>query len=130
MHLTQAQFFLSLKKTPGKIRLVCDYRRLNAVTIPDLYFQPRIEEVLEKLAIASLYKILDLASGFHQVPIAQDDKDKTTVISPYGKFRFTVMPFRLHNATASFQRMMAGLLFCHTDYTLINIDDVAIFNNS
>ena len=97
-----APIFPVPKNTPGKIRLVCYYRRLNAVTIPDPYFQPRIEEVLEKLATASFYTILDLASGFYQVPIAQDDKDKTTVISPYDKFRFTGMPFRLRNAPATF----------------------------
>ena len=118
------------KKTPGKIRLVCDYHRLNAVTIPEPYFQPRIEEVLEKLATASLYMILDLVSGFYQVPIAQDNKDKTTVISPYGKFSFTVMPFGLHNAPATFQRIMDGLLLNHTDYTSVYIDDVAVFSNT
>ena len=66
-----APIFPVPKKTPGKIRLVCDYCRLNTVTIPGPYFQPRIEieEVLEKLAAASLYTILDLASGFYQVPI-------------------------------------------------------------
>ena len=125
-----APIFPVPKKIPGKIRLVCDYRRLNAVTTPDPYFQPRIEEALEKLAAASLYTILDLASGFYQVPIAPEDKDKTTVISPYGKFRFKVMPFGLRNAPATFQRMMDGLLINHNDYTFVCIDDVAVFSNS
>ena len=125
-----APIFPVPKKTPGKIRLVCDYRRLNAVTTPDPYFQPRIEEALEKLAAASLYTILDLASGFYQVPIAPEDKDKTTVISPYGKFRFKVMPFGLRNTPATFQRMMDGLLINHNDYTFVYIDDVAVFSNS
>ena len=125
-----APIFPVPKKTPGKIRLVCDYRRLNAVTTPDPYFQPRIEEALEKLAAASLYTILDLASGFYQVPIAPEDKDKTTVISPYGKFRFKVMPFGLRNAPATFQRMMDGLLINHNDYTFVCIDDGAVFSNS
>ena len=89
----------------------------------DPYFQPRIEEALEKLAAASLYKILDLASGFYQVPIAPEDKDKTTITSPYGKFCFKVMPF-------TFQQMMDGLLINHNDYTFVYIDDVAVFSNS
>ena len=125
-----APIFPVPQKTPGKIRLVCDYRRLNAGTTPDPYFQPRIEEALEKLAAASLYTILDLASGFYQVPIAPEDKDKTTVISPYGKFCFKVMPFGLRNAPATFQRMMDGLLINHNDYTFVYIDDVAVFSNS
>ena len=109
---------------------MCDYRRLNTVKIPDPYFQPRIEEVLEKLATSSLYMILDLANEFYREPIAQDDKDKTTVISPYGRFHFTVMPFGLCNAPTTVQWMMDGLLLNHTDYTLVYINDVAVFSNS
>ena len=109
---------------------MCDYCHLNVVTILDPYFQPTIEKVLEKVATASLYTILDLASGFYQVSIAQDDKGKTTVISPYCKFLYTVMPFGLRNAPATFQRMMDGLLLNHTDYTSVYIDDVAVFSNT
>ena len=125
-----APIFPVPKKTPGKIRLVCDYRCLNAAAILDPYFQPRIEEVLEKLVTASLYMTLDFASGFYQVLRAQDDKDKTTVISPYGKFRFIVMPFWLCNAPATFQWIMDGLLLSHTDYTSVYIDDVGVFSNT
>ena len=124
--LWAAPIFPVPKKTPGKIRLVCDYRHLNTITIPDLYFQPRIEEILEKLATAFFYMILDLASGFYEVPIAQDNKDKITIISPYGKFLFIVMPFGLRNAPATFQRMMDGLLLNHTDYISVYIDDVNV----
>ena len=64
------------------------------------------------------------------LPIALDNKDKTTVISPYCKFCFTVMSFGLRNAPATFQWMMDGLLLNHTDYSSVYINDVAFFSNS
>ena len=98
-----APMFAIPKKTPGQIRLVNDYHRLNAVTVPDPYYQPRVEDVLYGMAEAKIFTILDLAQGFYQIPIPPADRDKTTVVTPFGKFRFTVMPFGLRNAPATFQ---------------------------
>lgn len=80
---------------------ICDYRRLNSVTDP--YHQPRVEVVIEKMAPTTVFTILDLARGFYQVPIDMEDKDKTAIITPFGKFRFKV---KLWNAPAVLQRMM------------------------
>ena len=123
-----APMFPVPKKQPGEIRLVCDYRRLNVVTVPDPYYQPRVEETLERMATASFFTILDLARGFYQVPIAMEDRDKTTVVTPLGKFRFVVMPFGLRNAPATFQRLMDDLLGSCNSFTNVYIDDVAIFS--
>ena len=123
-----APMFPVPKKQPGEIRLVCDYRRLNVVTVPDPYYQPRVEETLERMATASFFTILDLARGFYQVPIAMEDRDKTTVVTPLGKFRFVVMPFGLRNAPATFQRLMDDLLGSCNSFTNVYIEDVAIFS--
>ena len=61
------------QKTPGSVRLVMDYRRLNVVTVPDPYNLPRIEDTLERMARAQFFSTFDLARGFYQVPLEETD---------------------------------------------------------
>ena len=122
--------FAVLKKSPGSVRLVVDYRCLNIVTTPDPYCMPRIEDILEKMASATYFSTFDLARGFYQVPVEPCDMDKTTFLTPFGKFRFTVVPFGLRNAPATFQRLMDGLLWHLSSFVTVYIDDISIFSPS
>ena len=101
-----APMFAIPQKTPGSVRLVVNYRRLNAVTVPDLYYLPGIEGTLERMARAQLISTFDLARGFYRVPLEETDRGKPTFLTPFGKFRFKVMPFGLRNAPITFQRLI------------------------
>ena len=90
-----APMFAVLKKLPGSVCLVVDYRRLNTVNTPDPYCMPRIKDILEKMASATYFSTFDLARGFYQVSMEPCDMDKTTFLTPFGKFRLSVMPFGL-----------------------------------
>lgn len=125
-----APMFAIPKKTPGSVRLVVDYRRLNTVTVPDPYYLPRIEDTLERMARAQFFSTFDLARGFYQVPLLESDRDKTTFLTPFGKFRFTVMPFGLRNAPATFQRLMDGILGGHSEFCNVYIDDISVFSET
>lgn len=93
-------------KQDGTVRICIDYRRLNAVTKTDSYPMPRIDELLH-LAKKSLYiSTIDLRSGYWQVSVKPEDRDKTSFTTPFGTFRFKRMPFGLKNAGATFQRLM------------------------
>ena len=67
---------------------------------------------------------------FYQIPIREEDRDKTAFCSPHGKYRFTRMPFGLRNAPATFQRAMHNVLAGQDDYSDTYIDDILIFSRT
>jgi hypothetical protein len=69
-----------------KWRLVVDFRRLNEVTVGDSYPLPFITNILGALGKARYYTTLDLASGFHQVPLREKDRQETAFSTPGGHF--------------------------------------------
>ena len=69
-----------------------DYRKVNSVTKRDAYPLPRIDATLDSLAGAEYFTVLDLASGYWQVEVEEDDKEKTVFSTPQGHFHFNVMP--------------------------------------
>ena len=49
---------------------------------------------------------MDAYSVYNQIPMAEEDKTKTTFITESGNYYYNVMPFGLRNAGATYQRMM------------------------
>ncbi|CAF5132846.1 unnamed protein product, partial [Rotaria sp. Silwood1] len=120
-----------VKKKDGSYRFVVDYRSLNNITERDCYPLPRIDDTLNRLNGNNYFTKLDLKSGYHQIRIHPDDKDKTTFVTSHGAFRFNVMPQGLTNSPSNFQRLMYDLLVSSRwDYTLVYLDDVVIFSRT
>ncbi|XP_068118921.1 uncharacterized protein [Hyperolius riggenbachi] len=120
-----------VRKKNGSIRLCIDYRTLNRRTIPDQYTTPRIEDALHCLSGAKWFSVLDLRSGYHQIPMHPEDKEKTAFICPIGFFEFNRMPQGLTGAPATFQRLMERTVGdMHLVEVLVYLDDIIVFGRT
>ncbi|UYV61596.1 hypothetical protein LAZ67_1005488, partial [Cordylochernes scorpioides] len=118
-----------VKKRDGKYRFCVDYRKLNNVTVKDVYPIPRIDEVMDTLQGSTHFSAIDLRSGYWQVEVEERDKEKTAFTTAHGLYEFNVMPFGLCNAPATFERNMENMLGnLRWQICLCYLDDVIIYS--
>lgn len=112
-------------------RVVTDYRKLNAVTVADKYPIPDITEVLSQLGNNQFFSVLDLKSGFHQIPLKESDIEKTAFSISNGKYEYTRLAFGLKNAPSIFQRALDDILRkCIGEFCYVYIDDIIVFSKT
>jgi hypothetical protein len=122
---------LFMEKKDGTRRMCIDYRALNEVTIKNMYPLPRIEDLFDQLRGASVFSKIDLRLGYHQLRIQPLDIPKTTFITKYGLYEFTVMSFGLTNAPAFFMNLMNNVFMDYLDkFVVVFIDDIMIYYQS
>lgn len=94
------------RKKTVEIRLYVDLRNLNKVSLKDYYPLPKMDHILQRVVGASRISLLDGFSGFNQILMHPDDKDKTDFTTPWGTFKYVKIPFGLKNVGENFQRAM------------------------
>ena len=95
-----------VKKKSGAFRLVADLRRLNAASKVPVYQIPRVDDSLEALAGSDTFCQLDMNSAYFQVAVDPRDRDKTTITTPFGTYRYTRMVFGLAGAPATCAKLL------------------------
>ena len=121
-----------VRRKDGSLRFCVDFRQLNAATVKDAHPLPRIDDLLDALHGAKWFSTLDLKSGYWQVPIAEQDKEKTAFRTSSGQlFEFNQVPFGLCNAPATFSRLMDRVLAgFHWETCLFYHDDIIVFSST
>lgn len=118
-------------KPNGKVRVCIDYRRLNAITVPDTYPIPRIDDLLHAAKPMPYMTSLDLKSGYWQIRIRKEDEEKTAFITPFGLYKFKRMPFGLRNAPATFQRLVDRFRVTLEHVNMLAyLDDLLLFSST
>lgn len=118
-----------VKKKDGSFRLCVNYLVLNEATIQDTFPLLRIEALFAKIGNGSIFSTLDLHSGYHQIPVKQEDVPKTAFTIHNGKYRYRVMPFGLVNAPSTFSRYMADI-FRDLPFVLVYLNDILVMSTS
>ncbi|KAL0173003.1 hypothetical protein M9458_033314, partial [Cirrhinus mrigala] len=120
-----------VRKKNGSIRMCIDYRLLNSRTVPDQYTTPCIEDALNALSGSRWISVLDLRSGYYQIAMADEDKEKTAFIRPIGFFQFERMPQGVTGAPATFQRVIESAVGdMNLLQVLVYLDDLIVFGRS
>ncbi|MCO5551528.1 hypothetical protein L7F22_005032 [Adiantum nelumboides] len=88
-------------KNNGKLRICVDFRKLNEQIIKDPFPLPFTDTMLDQVAGHEMYSFLDGYSGYNQISLAEEDREKTAFITEWGAFIYLVMPFGLCNAPAT-----------------------------
>lgn len=114
-----------------KFRMVVNYMKLNDKTVDDKFPLPLITDILDQLGRSHYFSVLDLASGYHQLEVAEKDRHKTAFCTESGQYEFKRLPFGLKNAPATFQRCMNFIMRDLLKGTcLIYLDDIIVYSVS
>ena len=114
----------------GIPRLVINYKPLNKVLEWVRYPIPNKRDLVNRLSKAIVFSKFDMESGFWQVQIREFDRYKTTFTTPFGHYKWNVMPFGLKNAPSEFQNIMNEIFNPFSNHYIVYIDDVLIYSES
>jgi len=111
-----------------KYRVCVNFRRLNDVTIGDAFSLPNIVNILDQLERSWYYSALDLAQGYHQIPMKPSDCEKTAFSTDKELFEHLRIPFGLKGASGTFQRLMNKVLpGLNGLKAFVYLDDIIIY---
>ena len=116
-----------VKKKSGKSRVCVDFTDQNKACPKDPFPMPRIDQLVDAMAGHPRMSFLDVFQGYHQIPLALEDQEKTAFGTPTGNYHYKVMPFGLKNVGSTYQRMMTRMFKPQLGESIeIYVDDMVV----
>lgn len=121
-----------VEKKNNKYRFCIDFRKINDVTEKDAYMLPQVNATIDKLRNAKYITTLDLKDGYRQIPLSEESKPITAFTVPgRGLYQFKVLPFGLHSAPATFQRLLDRVIGADLEpRVFVYLDDIVILGSN
>lgn len=91
---------------------------------------PRMDDLLNEVSRAKFISKIDLTKGYWQIPLDEDAKQKSAFVTPMGHYQFTVIPFGMVNAPATFVRLMHKVRDGLHSFVQCFIDDIGIYSET
>lgn len=101
---------VTVQKPNGKLRICIDPKDLNKAIRREHYPLKTIEDVTQQITEAKLFSKLDTTSGFWQIGLTEESSKLCTFNSPYGRYRFTRLPFGIRSASEIYQRTISEMV--------------------
>ena len=123
---------------PLKRRLCVDFRKVNELQQEvitagktkgqiSIHPLPKIDEMYVKLKGVKVFSTIDPRSGYHHIALGKSSRAKTVFVTPFGKYKFLMVPFGLAQAPAYFQLLMNKVLK-GLKFAMTYLDDIIIFS--
>ena len=104
-----------------------DFTDLNKACPKDPFPMPKIDQMVDATVGHPRMSFLDAFQGYHQIPLALDNQEKTTFVTPIRNYHYKVMSFDLKNAGSIYQRMMTRMFESQLGKNIeIYIDDMVV----
>ena len=122
---------LAVPKKDDTYRVVVDFRKLNAYTIPDRYPVPIIEDLYASLGSNCIFTSLDMLRGFLQIPLSHSSRKYTAFSTDIGHYNYVRMPFGLRSSPITFVRLINTIFHGMLGKDLFAyLDDLIICSNT
>ena len=97
-------------KKDGKVRMCVDFCDLNKDSPKGDFPLPHIDVLVDNTTSHTLLSFIDEFSGYNQIKMAPENREKTAFNTSWGTYCYKVMPFGLKNVGATYQRAATTLL--------------------
>ena len=112
------------------MRLVCDFRLVNKMTVRNRYSLPRIDDLLDHLSGAKCFSSLDLLAGYRKIRLKEEDRQCTAITTPFGHFEWAVLPQGMSNSPSVFVSIMSNVFKDMKYFVLVYLDDILVFTKN
>ena len=128
-HSSWSAPIIVVPKGDGGKHLVIHYRALNKVMRKFVWPMFKVEDIFSQLNGAKYFSTLDLRAGYHHIGLTTDSIPKTAFTSPFGKYEYVKVPFRLAQVPVYFQELMMGVLK-DLPFAMAYLDDIIIYSST